>query len=125
MDQDTTLDSVRRRVAEFTKERAWGQFHNGKDLAISISLEAGELLEEFQWLTPDEVSALERNPEGRERVRLELADVLIYCFCLANALDMDVSSAVSDKLEIAALKYPAAPHCDRRPGKTSLPGAAR
>jgi NTP pyrophosphatase (non-canonical NTP hydrolase) len=106
-DSTTTLAELRAAVAAFVAERDWAQFHNAKDLAISISIEAAELLAEFQWHDAAQVAAASRDPEARERIRLELADILVYCLCLGNALEMDVSQAVQDKLAIAGRKYPA------------------
>ncbi len=75
-DQTTTVGELREAVAAFVAARDWRQFHNAKDLAISISLEASELLEEFQWLTAEQVAAAEQEPAARERIRFELADIL-------------------------------------------------
>ena len=104
-DKTTTIGELRAAVDAFTAARDWRQFHNAKDLAISISLEASELLEEFQWLDAAEVAETSANPDSRERIRFELADILVYCLCLSNALDMDMSQAVLEKLKIAGQKY--------------------
>lgn len=104
-DSNTTVGTLRAAVDAFVAARDWHQFHNGKDLAISISLEASELLEEFQWLNAGQVDAASQEPEARDRIRFELADILVYCLCLSNALDLDVSDAVLEKLEIAGQKY--------------------
>lgn len=104
-DKTTTVGELREAVDKFVAARDWRKFHNAKDLAISISLEASELLEEFQWLNPERVGAASSEPAARERIRFELADVLVYCLCLSNALDLDVSDAVLEKLEIAGRKY--------------------
>ena len=106
-DHQTTIADLRRRVQRFVAERDWEQFHNPKDLSISLCIEAAELLEEFQWLSPEEVEAAGRDPRARARVAGELADVLIYALSLANALDLDVASAVMEKLAANARKYPA------------------
>ncbi len=106
-DGTTTLAALRSAVAAFVAERDWERFHNAKDLAISIALEAAELMEEFQWQDPGQVAATSADPEARERIRLEMADILIYCLSLANALDLDASDAVVDKLGLAGHKYPA------------------
>jgi dCTP diphosphatase len=105
-DSTTTLADLRLDVADFVAERDWVQFHNAKDLAVSICIEAAELLEEFQWHDAAQVTAASRDPEARERARLELADVVVYCLCLSNALELDVSQAVRDKLALAGRKYP-------------------
>jgi dCTP diphosphatase len=106
-DDTTTLAALRGDVDTFVAAREWHQFHNGKDLAVSIAIEAAELLEEFQWHDAAEVATSMADPAARERVRQELADVLIYCLSLSNALGMDVSDAVREKLAIASRKYPA------------------
>lgn len=83
-------------LREFAAERNWGQFHSPENLAKSISIEAGELLECFQW---------DGNGEP-EAIRLELADVLTYCFFLADRLGEDPGELILKKLEITRAKYP-------------------
>jgi NTP pyrophosphatase (non-canonical NTP hydrolase) len=118
-DKTTTVADLRASVARFVAERDWEQFHNAKDLAISICIEAAELLEEFQWHDAAQVAAASVDPEARERARLELADILVYCLSLSNALGIDVSDAVRDKLAMAGRKYPAEVYHGRarRPGQ--------
>ena len=88
------------KVLQFRDDRNWKQFHNPKDLAISISLEAAELLENFQWSGADlDV------PEKSEKIEDELADVLIYCTLMADAMGMNMNEIVSKKLEKNAKKY--------------------
>jgi len=115
-DSDTTVAELRSAVQHFVDERDWGQFHNPKDLSISLCIEAAELLEEFQWLRPEEVAAAARDPAARARIASELADVLIYGFSLANVLDLDVATAVMEKLAANARRYPA----DRYRGRFRL-----
>jgi dCTP diphosphatase len=87
-----TLSAVRSMVAE----RDWGQFHTPESLAKSIAIEAGELLECFQWNdSPDHAG-----------VQSELADVLTYCFLLAEALNVDIDQIVQDKVSVTRAKYP-------------------
>lgn len=105
-DDETTVRNLRDRVRRFVQERDWDQFHNPKDLSVSLCIEAAELLEEFQWLRQDEVTEASRDPEARARVASELADVLIYALSLANALALDVTSVVREKLTASAHKYP-------------------
>jgi dCTP diphosphatase len=104
-DGNTTLGELRAAVEQFVVARDWLQFHNAKDLAISISLEAAELLEEFQWLDAQSVAAASADPAARTRIRFELADILVYCLCLSNSLELDVSDAVLEKLRLAGEKY--------------------
>jgi len=90
-----------REVLAFREKRNWEQFHNPKDLAISLSLEASELLENFQWKTAEEALSL-----NRESILDELADVLIYAIYLAKALDANLEEVIRNKLTKNELKYP-------------------
>ena len=95
------FEEARKAALEFRDEREWAQFHNPKDLAASISIEASELLECFQW------SGADTSADGREqRLREELADVLIYGIYLADAIGADVPQIIADKLALNAAKYP-------------------
>lgn len=87
-------------VINFRDERNWQQFHNPKDLAISISLEAAELLEIFQW-TGSETEV----PEKSNRLKEELADILIYGILMADALHVDVNEIIMEKLKKNGEKY--------------------
>lgn len=98
---DSDLNMLIREVNDFRDKRNWRQFHNEKDLTISIVLEASELLENFQWKTSDE--AVNKNIE---HIKEELADVLIYALMLADNLDIDVSEIILDKLKKNHVKYP-------------------
>lgn len=89
------------KINKFRDDRDWRQFHNEKDLAISISLEAAELLELFQWKSPEEV-----RENSIERIKEELADVLIYSHMLASNLDLDIDEIIEAKLEKNNIKYP-------------------
>jgi NTP pyrophosphatase (non-canonical NTP hydrolase) len=88
--------SVREELRAFVEERHWDQFHSAENLAKSIAIEAGELLECFQWTTDAD----------RARVQEELADVLTYCHLLAARLGVDVDQIVLDKLDVTRTKYP-------------------
>jgi len=99
-----TLAELSEAVRAFGRERDWHLYHTPKNLTAALAVEAAELLEPFQWLTPEESLAL---PETkREAVRQEMADVLIYLVSLANCLDVDLLRAAEDKLIINARKYP-------------------
>ncbi len=93
-------------VAEFRDKRDWKQFHNPKDLAISISIEAGELLEIFQWKNETEAKALLSDPAKRKRVEEELADIVIFCLSMSDATEIDLEEAIKRKLELNERKYP-------------------
>lgn len=89
------------KINQFRDDRNWRQFHNEKDLAISISLEASELLELFQWKQPEEVTTTQL-----ERIEEELADVLIYSYMMADNLNLDIDTIIEEKLEKNNQKYP-------------------
>ncbi len=99
------LETLQQRLREFAAARDWDQFHSPKNLAMALSVEAAELVEEFQWLTEDQSRNLDA--ERRERVRLEAADVFIYLLRLADKLDIDLPRAAADKMELNERKYPA------------------
>ena len=88
-------------ILKFRDDRDWKQFHNPKDLAISISLEAAELLEVFQW------SGTDVSNEGKqENIKEELADVLNYCVLMADACGLDIDEIVQEKIKVNNEKYP-------------------
>jgi len=99
-----SLDTLRRHIREFAEARAWERYHSPKNLVMALSVEAAELLEPFQWLTPEESGSLD--PDKLEAVRQEIADVLIYLIRLADVLEIDLLDAAADKLELNARKYP-------------------
>ncbi len=99
-DAATTLADLRAEVHRFNDARDWHQFHTPKNLAASIAIEAAELLEHFQWSDAP-------SPDRLPQVVEELADVVIYCLTLANALEVDLSQAVRQKLARNDAKYPA------------------
>ena len=106
-DANTTVGALRQAVAGFVDARDWQPFHTPKNLSMSIAIEAAELMEHFQWLTNEEVQVSVHRPDETAAVADELADVLIYCLSLSNALDLDVSSAVLGKLQTNEYRYPA------------------
>ncbi len=98
------LIELRDAMRRFAAEREWERFHTPKNLAMALSGEAGELIEHFQWLTPEESSNL-RAPV-REEVALEMADVLLYLVRLADVLEIDLAEAARRKIAINAQRYP-------------------
>ena len=112
-DDSVTLAELRARVRAFVTERDWEQFHSPKNLSMSIAIEAAELMEEFQWLTEPQSRDVLSDEERRRRIGHELADVMIYCLSLANAMDLDLSEAVCQKLALSAAKYPVEMSCGR------------
>jgi|SRR5579859_5658607 len=91
-------------LREFVSDRDWDQFHSPKNLATGLSIEAGELLEQFQWLSDSESQNL--TPKNLQAVREEMADVLLYLLRLSDKLDVDLVAAGLEKLELNAKKYP-------------------
>ena len=89
-------------VLKFRDDRDWKQFHDPKDLAISISLEASELLEIFQW-SRDDVYCLDKI----DKIKEELADVVNYCILMADACNLDLDKIITDRIKLNAAKYPA------------------
>jgi NTP pyrophosphatase (non-canonical NTP hydrolase) len=100
------LEQLRDQLRKFAAERDWDQFHSPKNLACALSVEAAELLENFQWLTDDGSSNLP--PAKQEEVRMEIADVLLYLIRLSDKLGIDAVEAAQAKLSINAQKYPVA-----------------
>ena len=102
-----TLDDLARDLRRFAAEREWERFHTPKNLAISLAVEVGELLEHVQWGSDEEIAALARTPASRAAVAEELADVLIYLVRLADVLGIDLLAAASAKIAANAERYPA------------------
>ena len=95
------MDQLIQKLIEFRDQRNWKQFHNPKDLVISLVLEAGELLELFQWKSSEQAVR-----EKRDDIEEEMADVLMYLLLLANELDVDLEQAVINKIAKNVKKYP-------------------
>lgn len=92
------IEELRRAIVKFTQERDWDQFHNGKDLALALSIEAAELNEAFLWKEAKDVNV--------EKVKEELADIFNYAILMADKYDLDIKQIVMDKLQRNAEKYP-------------------
>ena len=99
------LDDLRERLRRFCAERDWEQYHTPKNLAMSVAIEAAEIMEHFQWLSPAQGASLDA--ADRHEVALEIADVLLYLVRLADVLDIDIAAAAREKIGLNALKYPA------------------
>jgi len=99
-----TLEHLKTRLREFVAARDWEQFHSPKNLSMALSVEAAELLEQFQWLTEAQSRSL--TDERRTAVEQEIADVQIYLVRLADSLGIDIGKAVAAKMELNAKKYP-------------------
>ena len=101
----TDLTSLRDALRDFAAARAWQKYHTPKNLAMAMIVEAAELVEHFQWATPEESGS--PSPEKRAAIREEVADTLIYLVELADVLEIDLIAAARDKIIKNAIKYPA------------------
>ncbi|WP_089153972.1 nucleotide pyrophosphohydrolase [Micromonospora sp. NBS 11-29] len=101
------MNDLTARVRAFAEERDWQQFHKPKNLVMALAGEVGELVAEFQWLTPEQAGAVMDDAEAGARVRAEIGDVMIYLTRLADVLDIDLEEAALAKLTEVAVRYPA------------------
>jgi len=99
------LETLKLALRDFAAERDWRPYHTPKNLAMAMIVEAAELVEQFQWATPQE--SLAPPPDKLAAIRDEVADTLIYLVELADVLDIDLIAAARDKIAKNALKYPA------------------
>ncbi len=104
VDIEVSIQSLTLRLREFAEARDWDQFHSPRNLASALIVEAGEVLEHFQWLT--DAASVKLDPARREQIALELADVLLYLIRLADKLEVDVLAAANRKMDLNAEKYP-------------------
>ena len=93
-----------RMAREFTQQRNWQQYHRPKNLVMALSVEVAELMEHFQWLTPEEGEALDE--EAMQEVSMEMADVLLYLVRIADVLGIDLYSAAQTKLKYNSIRFP-------------------
>ena len=106
-DNETTVSDLKEAVGTFIDARNWSQFHSPKNLAMSIAIEAAEIMEHFQWTTVEEAKTSMDDPEVRAEVEEGFADVLIYCLSFARQTGIDVSGAILGKLEKNEGRFPA------------------
>ncbi len=104
--KEVTLEDLQKDIRKFCDDRDWDQFHNLKDLSISLNLEASEVLEHFQWKSNDEIDKYIK--DHTSEVGEELADVLYWILLLANKTDIDLRQAFAQKMKKNATKYPIA-----------------
>jgi NTP pyrophosphatase (non-canonical NTP hydrolase) len=102
------IGELAERLRDFAAVRDWEQFHTPKNLAMALAGEAGELLAEFQWLTPEEAADVMAEPQAAGHVRSEIADVFLYLVRLADVLQVDLLDSAADKLAENELRYDAA-----------------
>jgi dCTP diphosphatase len=101
------IEELTATIREFARERDWERFHTPKNLAMALSVEVAELVELFQWLTPEESAELVDAPEGRAAIEDEIADIAIYLLRLADVLDIDTAASVEVKMARNADRFPA------------------
>lgn len=106
-DQKTTIADLREMIGQFVDERDWQQFHSPKNLSMSLAIEAAELMEHFQWITTDASRQVGDQADKLTAVGEELADVICYALAIANELEIDVATAMREKMKKNAVKYPA------------------
>lgn len=107
MDDTMTLKDLMKVSNRFVQERNWEEYHTPKNLAMSVAIEAAELMEIFQWKTAEESHHLKDDPAIKEHLGEEISDVLAYLLNLAQSLEIDLSEAFLDKMKKNAAKYPA------------------
>lgn len=106
MDENYTFKDLKDYHKNFTRERKWEDYHDPKSVAMSIAIEAAELMEIFQWKSIKESYEIDNNEAEFTHVKEELSDVIMYCASLANVLDIDISEAILDKIKKNEIKYP-------------------
>ena len=106
-DDQTTLAQLKQRMDRFIEQRDWGKYHRPKNLAMSLAIEAAELMEHFQWLDHDEADALLGDDAVREQVADEIADILAFLLSLASRAGIDLACTFEAKMAKNEAKYPA------------------
>jgi dCTP diphosphatase len=106
VDDDISIKKLRDSVKTFVAERDWDRYHTPKNLAMSIAIEAAELMEHFQWVTNRQSLTMIQDDPTLAQVVDELSDILIYCLSLVNKIDIDISLAILDKLKRNEIRYP-------------------
>lgn len=105
-DNERRIHELKEKIKEFCDARDWDQFHNAKELAIALSIEASELLEIFRWKTHEEVDELFKDEKKKEEIEDELADIMYFLVRIAQKYDLDLSEALDRKMEKNNNKYP-------------------
>ena len=106
-DQTTTIETLKNLIDSFVAEREWEPFHDAKNLSASIAIEAAELMEHFQWLRSDQIDSVRNDDQKMSEIQEELADILAYVLSFATEMNIDLSTALADKMKKNASKYPA------------------
>jgi dCTP diphosphatase len=105
-DRDTTVWQLRQEMAHFVAERDWEQFHDPKNLAMSIAIESAELMEHFQWLTSQEAREAIKAPEQMAEIADELSDIVAFALSFANRCGIDITQSLRKKMDANRAKYP-------------------
>ena len=100
------IEQLTTAIREFARERDWERFHTPKNLAMALSVEVAELVELFEWLTPEESAALVETPEGRAAIEDEIADITIYLLRLAEVLRLSVTCVAEEKMRKNGERFP-------------------
>ena len=106
------IEDLTTAIREFAQQRNWERFHTPKNLAMALCVEVAELVELFQWLTPEESAALVNTPEGRAAIEDEIADIAIYLLRLADVLRVNPGGVAGDKIQRNRDRFP-------KPGETA------
>lgn len=101
------IDDLTTAIREFAQQRDWERFHTPKNVAMALSVEVAELVELFQWLTPEESATLVDTSEGRAAIEDEIADIAIYLLRIADVMGVDAAAVVRDKLRRNDDRFPA------------------
>ena len=105
MNNNTDIQAIVQKLNVFSSKRDWQQFHNPKNLAMALSVESSELLEIFQWLTPEE--SINLSDKQISHLKEEIADVFLYLLKICDGFNIDLIQAAHDKIKINKKKYPA------------------
>ncbi len=105
-DNTTNISKLREEVAKYVEERDWKKYHNPKDLSLSLVIELAELMEIFQWEDQNSIDEMLEDEVKKERIKDEVADVAIYLLSFCNTSEIDLSSAVLEKIKKIKKKYP-------------------
>ena len=106
IDKETSMDALKNFVENFVKERDWSQFHSPKNISMALSIEASELMDIFKWDTERDSKVKMSEGKSRQEAIDELADIIIYAIAFANRNNIDISSAIEQKMEKNEKKYP-------------------
>ena len=104
--KNINLNEIRDTLQKFADEREWGKYHSPKNLSMALAKESAELLELFQWKTDEESYHIEDISRHREKIEDEVADIALYLILLSSKLDIDIGSAIENKMIKNARKYP-------------------